>query len=77
MHELTWGTGVDLDVSHGVRLGGRALGGLAIGNGRDRVIGAGHVGWGTGRFSTGFELQLGLAGDPFSIRGVVDTALRF
>jgi hypothetical protein len=77
MHELTWSTGVDLNVSHGVRLGGRALGGLAIGQGRDRVIGACHVGWGTSRFSTGFELQLGLAGDPFSVRGVVDTALRF
>jgi hypothetical protein len=77
MQELTWSTGADLDVSHGVRLGGRALGGFALGNGRDRVIGAGRVGWGTARVSTGFELQLGLAGDPFSIRGVVDTALRF
>lgn len=77
MNELTWSTGADVDVSHGVRVGGRALGGFAIGTGSDRVIGAGHVAWGTARFSTGFELQLGLAGDPFSVRGVVDTALRF
>jgi hypothetical protein len=41
------------------------------------VIGAGRVAWGTPRVSTAFELQLGIAGDPFTIRGVVDTALRF
>jgi hypothetical protein len=35
------------------------------------------VGWGTSRVSTGFELQAGIAGDPFSVRGVLETALRF
>jgi hypothetical protein len=77
MQELTWSAGADLDVGHGVRVGGRALGGVPIGTGRTRAIGGGRVAWGTPRVSTAFELQLGLAGDPFTIRGVVETALRF
>jgi hypothetical protein len=77
MQELTWDAGLDLAVGRGVRVGGRALGGVPIGAGITRVIGAGRVAWGTSRVSTGFELQLGLAGDPFTIRGVLDTALRF
>jgi hypothetical protein len=77
MQELTWSAGADLDVSHGVRVGCRALGAVPIGTGRTRAIGGGRVAWGTPRVSTAFELQLGMAGDPFTIRGVVETALRF
>jgi hypothetical protein len=77
LQELTWRTGADLEVGHGVQVGGRALGGIPIDTGRTRVIGGGRVAWGTPRVSTAFELQLGLAGDPFTIRGVVETALRF
>jgi hypothetical protein len=77
LQELTWSAGADLEVGAGVRVGGRALGGVPLGAGRTRVIGGGRVAWGTARVSTGLELQLGIAGDPFSIRGVVDTALRF
>lgn len=77
MQELTWDAGVDVDVRGGVHVGGRTLGAVPIGEGTTRVVGAGRVAWGTPRVSTGFELQLGLAGDPFTIRGVVDTALRF
>jgi hypothetical protein len=77
LQELTWSAGGDLAVGAGVHVGARMLGGMAIGAGRDRVIGGSRVGWGTDRVSTGVELQLGLVGDPFSVRGVVDTALRF
>jgi len=77
MQEVTWSAGGDLEVAHGVRVGGRAQGGIPIGVGSDRVIGAGRVAWGTPRISTAFELQLGLAGDPFTVRGVVETTLRF
>lgn len=77
LQELTWSASADLAVGHGVQVGGRALGGIPIGTGRTRVIGGGHVGWDTPRVSTTFELQLGIAGDPFTIRGVVETALRF
>jgi hypothetical protein len=77
MQELTWSAGAELDLVHGLRAGGRVLGGIPIGTGRERVIGAGRVAWGTPRITTAFELQLGVAGDPFTIRGVLDTALRF
>ncbi|HET7502579.1 MAG TPA: hypothetical protein VFK02_16275 [Kofleriaceae bacterium] len=77
LQELTWSAGAELDVGRGVTAGGRTFGAMAIGRGKTRVIGGGRVGWGTPRVSTGFELQLGLAGDPFTIRGVVETALRF
>jgi hypothetical protein len=77
MQELTWSAGADLDVGHGVQVGGRTLGGVPIGTGTTRVIGGGRVAWGTPRVSTAFQLQLGVAGDPFTIRGVVETALRF
>lgn len=75
--ELTWSAGADLAVGRGLRVGGRASGGVAIGGGTTRVIGGGRIAWGTPRVSTGFELQLGVAGDPLTIRGVVETALRF
>jgi hypothetical protein len=77
LQELTWTAGADVDIGHAVRLGGRTIGAIPIGTGVARVIGAGRVAWGTSRVSTAFELQLGIAGDPFTIRGVVDTALRF
>lgn len=77
MQELTWSAGGDLEVGHGVQVGGRALGGIPIGAGRTRLIGGGRVAWGTPRVSTAFELQLGVAGDPFTVRGVVETSLRF
>ena len=77
LQELTWSAGADLEVGHGVRVGGRALGGIPIGAGRARVIGGGRVAWGTPRISTAFELQLGFAGDPFTLRGVVETSLHF
>ena len=77
LQELTWSAGADLDVGHGLQLGGRTLGGVPLGTGHTRVIGGGRLAWGTPRVSTGLELQVGLAGDPFTVRGVVDTALRF
>ena len=77
MQELTWSAGAGFDVGHGFGIDGRALGGIPIGSGVNRVIAGAHVAWSTQRVSTGCELQLGLAGDPFTIRAVVDTALRF
>jgi hypothetical protein len=80
MQELTWSAGAELAVGHGMQVGGRTLGGVPVGTsaaGVTRVIGAGRVAWSTSRVSTGLEVQVGLAGDPFTVRGVVDTALRF
>jgi hypothetical protein len=77
MQEVTWSAGAEVALDHGVRVGGRTAGGIPIGTGAFRMIGAGRVAWGTPRISTGLELQLGVAGDPFTVRGIVDTALRF
>lgn len=79
MSELTWSGGGDVTVASGVRAGLRLSGGVPVGAmlGSDRVVGAVRVAWGAGRVDTAAELQAGLAGDPFNIRGVVSTALRF
>jgi hypothetical protein len=77
LQELTWSASADLDLGHGLVVGGRTTGAAPIGMGRTRAIGGGRVAWGTPRITTGLELQLGLVGDPFTVRGVVDTALRF
>lgn len=77
LQELTWSASADVDLGHGLQIGGRTLGAAPLGTGATRVIAGGRVAWGTPRFSTGLEAQVGLAGDPFTVRGVVDTALRF
>ena len=77
LQELTWSASADVDVGHGVQLGGRTAGGVPIGGGLTRVIGGGRVAWGSSRISTALEAQLGIVGDPFTIRGVVETTLRF
>lgn len=75
--ELNWNASADLAVGHGLAVGGRTLGAVPVGEGRTRVIAGGRLAWGTSRVATGVEAQLGLVGDPFSIRGVVETSLRF
>lgn len=78
MSELSWSAGGDVVATHDLRVGGRMSGGIAVGGpGDTRVVGALHVGWRRGRVDTGAELQAGLAGDPFNVRGVVSTALSF
>jgi len=62
MEELAWSAGAELEIIAGIRAGGRLQG---------------RVAWGTSRVTTGFELQFGAVGDPFKVRGVVDTQLRF
>ena len=79
MSELTWSGSGEVALGGGVRAGARLLGGVPIGAmpGHERVIAAARVAWASGRVDTSAELQGGLVGDPFSIRGVVSTALRF
>jgi len=79
MSELTWSGGGEVTVGNGARTGARVSGGIPVGSmpGTNRVVGALRIAWGEGRVDTAFEFQAGLAGDPFNIRGVVSTALRF
>ena len=78
MAELSWSAGGDYAIGKNVRAGARASGGVPlVDTGHNRIVGALRVGWRTGRVESGAELQAGLAGDPFTIRGVVSTALSF
>jgi hypothetical protein len=76
--ELTWSASGDLRVAQALRLGVRVGGALAFSDsGTDRAIAAGRAMWTGGRLDTSAEIQVGLAGDPFNVRGIVETALRF
>lgn len=76
--ELEWSAGADVAITRDIRGGVRMLGGIPVGEpGVDRVIGAMRVVWGSKRVETGAELQAGVVGDPFKVRGVVETSLHF
>jgi len=75
--ELTWSAASELAITREVNSGVRFSGGVPIGDGDHRVVGALRAAWARGMFTTAAELQAGLVGDPFTVRGVVSTALRF
>jgi hypothetical protein len=76
--ELSWSAGADLLAASNVRTGARVSGGVPIdAMGGTRAIGALRVVWHAGRVDSAAEIQAGLAGDPFTVRGVVSTALSF
>jgi hypothetical protein len=76
--EVTWGASGEVGLAHALRVGARVAGAVALNaSGTDRTIGAVRAVWKEGRVETVAELQLGLAGDPFNVRGIVETALRF
>jgi hypothetical protein len=78
MSEISWSAACDLALGRGMHGTVRAGGGIPVGLvGHERVIGAGRVGWVSGRVDTAVEVQTGLVGDPFTIRGLVETALHF
>jgi hypothetical protein len=75
--ELTWSASGDTELGADFRAGARLTGGIPFGSGNERVSAGVRVGWNRGRVTTAAELQAGIAGDPFTLRGVVETALRF
>jgi hypothetical protein len=78
MSEISWSAGADVHATRDVRIGGRFSGGIPVGApGDTRVVGAARIGWHAGRVDSAAEIQAGLAGDPFNVRGVVSTALSF
>jgi len=78
MSEIAWSAGCDVALGRGVHGTVRAAGGIPVAlMGHERVIGAARAGWGSGRVDTALEVQAGLVGDPFTIRGLVETALHF
>lgn len=77
--ELIGTAGVELAVTNVLRAGVRATGALPVPrDGNDPRVTAGvAVGISHGRFDTTATLDAGLAGDPFTVRGVVATSMRF
>jgi hypothetical protein len=79
MSELTWSGAGELAVSESWHAGARLSGGVPVGSlpGHERVVGTLRVAYGDGPVVTAAELQGGLAGDPFTARGILSTAIRF
>lgn len=76
--ELTYSASADVGLARELRIGARLGGGVPLDDaGVHRLIGALRVLWTAGRVVTTAEVQAGLAGDPFTLRGVVETAIRF
>jgi hypothetical protein len=77
LSEVSWSAGADVMVMHHVSAGARGAGGIPVGGGDVRAMVAGRIAWQASRVATALELQAGVAGDPFTVRGVVSTALSF
>jgi hypothetical protein len=78
MSEVSWSAGGDVAwtpaMSTGLHVGGGIPAGAA---GETRVTAGARIAWHAGRVESAAEIQAGLAGDPFTVRGVVSTALSF
>jgi hypothetical protein len=75
--EISWSAGADVRIGHAVSAGARSAGGVPLGSGEARAMVAGRIAWQASRVETAVEVQVGVAGDPFNLRGVVSTALSF
>lgn len=76
--EITLSGSADIAIARAWRVGTRLAGAIATSADRQsRLIAGGRAAWTSGRFETGIELQAGLVGDPFEVRGVVQIAVRF
>lgn len=72
-YELTWDAGLDLmvDAAGQRMIGARISGGAPIGDGTNRVFGGLRAQLGGDTMSYVLEVQAGLDGDPFTVRGIV------
>jgi len=76
--ELEWSAAIDVPIGLGMHGSVLGQGGIPVGEpGVDRVVGAIRLAWGSDRVETAAELAAGIAGDPFRVRGLVETALHF
>jgi hypothetical protein len=75
--EMSWSVGAEVLLGKRIAAGARGGGGIPVGEGDLRAFAATRVAWHASSMETALELQAGLAGDPFTVRGVVSTALSF
>jgi hypothetical protein len=78
LSEITWSAAADYALGSGMRTGARISGGIPLlATGNNRIVGAARIAWGTPRVETAAELQVGIDGDPFKLRGVLQSAVHF
>ncbi|MEO7093717.1 MAG: hypothetical protein ABI175_10735 [Polyangiales bacterium] len=77
LQELTWTANAYVPLGTAVQAGLKLSGGVPIGDGRNRASGGVRAIWTQGRVETAFEVQAGFAGDPFILRGLVESAVHF
>ncbi len=77
LQELTWSASGSVALGAAIRAGVRTHGGLAVGPGRDRIVAGIRAVWTEGRVETAAELQAGVAGDPFILRGLLESTVHF
>jgi hypothetical protein len=75
--ELTLGATGTLSLARALRAGVRVDGAIPIGDGASRLSAGVRAMWKQGRFETTAELQGGLVGAPFDVRGLLETAVHF
>jgi hypothetical protein len=79
MQELAWRAAASVQIRPRLALGAYASGGvpIAVPMGAEHAIAALRAVWTGPRLVTAAELQAGVAGDPVSVRGVVETSVTF
>ncbi len=78
LQEVTWTASAYAPLgSELLHAGVRMSGGIPIGSGRERVTGGVRAIWTARSVETAFEIQAGIAGDPFILRGLVESAVHF
>jgi hypothetical protein len=77
LQELTWTANAYVPLARALQAGVKMSGGVPIGDGRNRASGGVRVIWTQGQVETAFEVQAGFAGDPFIVRGLVESAVHF
>ncbi len=75
--ELSLGASGMVALASSLRAGVRADGAVPLGDGDARLAAGVRAVWTRGRVETTAELQGGLAGAPFGVRGLVEAAVRF
>ncbi len=77
LQELTWTANASVPLGSALQAGVKMSGGVPIGDGSNRVSGGVRAIWTQGQVETAFEVQAGFAGDPFILRGLVESAVHF
>lgn len=77
MQELTWSGHAYVPIGNSIQAGVKASGGIPLGDGRYRTNGGVRAIWTAGHVETAFEIQAGISGDPFILRGLLESAVHF